>query len=397
MSQVTARALFLTAVPAIVLAAGLNGTWDATIMPGAEPVAFRMDVTESPAKICFFEDRQPVCSTGAQIASDKLTAQWDFLKTELRLEIKDGTMAGTYHSFRSNRDMNVEARPHRSAPPPSVPPAKFDGEWEVRVPDRPQAAATHLLLQQSGSDIQGTILRLDGDNGTLVGRVDGKHFSISHFSGDRPVVLTGDLQDDGSVKLALGATKMEALRPAAARARNLPPPPDPAKSAHAKNPDEPFHFRFPDLTGRMYTEDNFRGKALIVTITGSWCPNCRDEAPFLGELYQRYHAKGLEIAAFCFEDESDTENVQLRAFVRRFGIKYPTLLAGPTSGLQKQVPQIENLSAYPTSIYIGRDGRVRGVHTGFPSAGAGEELTRTKEEIRVLVERMLAEPIAAVR
>jgi thiol-disulfide isomerase/thioredoxin len=145
------------------------------------------------------------------------------------------------------------------------------------------------------------------------------------------------------------------------------------------------------MNGRMYTEADFKGKLLVVTITGSWCPNCRDEAPFLAELYERYHAKGLEIAAFCFEDASDTEHVQLRAFVRKFAMQYPTLLAGEPSQLKDKVPQIENLTAFPSSIYIGRDGRVRTVHTGFPGLGSGEELARVKKEIRELVERMLAD------
>ena len=46
------------------------------------------------------------------------------------------------------------------------------------------------------------------------------------------------------------------------------------------------------------------------------------------------------------------------------------------------MPQIENLAAYPTTIYVGKDGKVRSVHTGFPSSGSGEELARVKEEIR---------------
>jgi thiol-disulfide isomerase/thioredoxin len=398
MHQITARALFLLATPAMALAAGFHGTWDATITPtaGADPVAFRMEVTETPTKVCFFEDAQPVCSTSARIEDGRLVAQWDFLKTELRLEARDKTLAGVYHLYRSNRDMNVEARVHQPLPASSAAPAKLDGEWEARVvPDRPGAPSWQLLLRQSGNDIKGTILRVDGDDGTMVGRVDGKHFEISHFSGDRPVAIAGDVLPDGTLDLKMGRTKLVGLRPADARARNLAPPLDPSTFARAKNPDEPFHFRFPDLNGRVYTEADFRGKPLIVTITGSWCPNCRDEAPFLAELYERYHAKGLEIAAFCFEEDSDPEHVQLAAFVRKFGMRYPALLAGPPAGLKTQVPQIENLAAYPSSIYIGRDGRVRSVHTGFPGPGSGEELTRVKQEIRALVERMLAEPVVA--
>jgi len=397
MHRTTARALFLLAGPAAALAGSFNGTWDATIVAGADPVAFRMEVTETPVKVCFFEDSQPVCSTSARIEDGRLVAQWDFLKTELRLEAKDQGLAGVYHSFRSNRDMNVEARAHQVPSVPSASPARFDGEWEARNADRPGAPAWQLLLRQSGSEIKGTILRVDGDDGTMVGRVNGTHFEISHFSGDRPVSLSGDLLPDGSLDLKLGRTKLAALRPDESRKRNLAPPLDPATYARAKSPDEPFHFRFSDLNGRIYTEADFHGKPLIVTITGSWCPNCRDEAPFLADLYERYHAKGLEIAALCFEDDSDTEHVQLRAFVRKFGMQYPALLAGPPAGLKTQVPQIENLSAYPSSIYIGRDGRVRSVHTGFPGPGSGEELTRVKKEIRELVERLLAEPAVAAQ
>jgi thiol-disulfide isomerase/thioredoxin len=391
MVPTTARALLLLAAPALLAAANFNGTWDATIFPGSDPVNFKMEITETPVKVCFFEDTQPVCSTSARLEAGKLVAQWDFLKTELRLEQADKGLAGVYHSFRSNRDMNVQAHIAQRQSAPAAAPAKFDGEWEARVVDRPEGATWQLLLRQSGADLKGTILRVDGDDGTMAGRVEGGHFSISHFSGDRPVALSGEMMPDGSLQLTMGRTKLLALRPAEARARKLPTPLDPATHARAKNPDEPFHFRFPDLNGRMYSEADFKGKPLVVTITGSWCPNCRDEAPFLAELYERYHAKGLEIAALCFEDASDTEHVQLRAFIRKFGMQYPALLAGEPGKLKEAVPQIENLSAYPSSIYVGRDGRVRAVHTGFPGPGSGDELARVKKEIRELVERMLAE------
>jgi thiol-disulfide isomerase/thioredoxin len=398
MIQTTARSFFLLAVPAIALAGSFGGIWDATILSGTDPVAFRLEVTESPVKVCFFEDQQPVCSTSARIAEGKLVAQWDFLKTELRLETKDRSLSGMYHLYRSNRDMNVEANVHQAPAESPAAPMKLEGEWEARAVERPAAVAWQLLVRQSGSEIKGTILRVDGDDGTMVGRVDGKHFTMSHFSGDRPVVLTGDLLADGSLDMKLGQTKLVALRPADARARGLAPPLDPGTYARAKNPDEPFRFKFPDLNGRVYTEADFRGKPLIVTITGSWCPNCRDEAPFLAELYERYHGKGLEITALCFEEASDAEqHAQLRAFIRKFGMQYPALLAGEPADLKTRVPQIENLSAFPSSIYIGRDGRVRAVHTGFPGPGSGEELTRVKSEIRQLVERMLAEPLAVAR
>jgi thiol-disulfide isomerase/thioredoxin len=375
------------------LAGGFNGTWDATILAGGESVPFRFEITESPVRACFFEDTQPVCSTTARIEDGRLIAQWDYLNRELRLEVTSDGLQGVYRGLRTKRDLAIQAKPHR---PPADSPNRpqlavdLDGAWEIHSAERP-ALAWHLLLRQTGHDLKGTILRVDGDDGTLVGRIEGKHFLISHFSGDRPVMLDGTLADDGSLDLKFEGGKLFALRPPATRARNLPPPADPATFARAKNPAEPFHFRLPDLSGRVYTEADFHGKPLVISITGSWCPNCRDEAPFLAELYKSYHAAGLELAAFCFEPADDADHEQLRAFLRRFAIAYPALLAGEPSSLKTVVSQIDNLGAFPTTIYIGKDGRVRTVHTGFPSSGSGEELTRVKREIRDLVERMIAE------
>src|SRR5207248_9761455 len=49
------------------------------------------------------------------------------------------------------------------------------------------------------------------------------------------------------------------------------------------------------------------------------------------------------------------------------------------------LPQLVNFGAYPTTIFLGRDGRVRSVHAGFASPAAGAEpawtlRTRRSEE-----------------
>ena len=376
------------------LAGDFGGIWDATILAGGESVPFRFEITESPLRVCFFEDTQPVCSTSARIDNGKLAALWDYLGRELRLESVGGGLQGAYRGLRSKRELVVQAKPYRpltGAPNRPGPPIDLSGEWEIHSALK-EKLAWRLLLRQAGPDLKGTILRVDGDDGTLVGRLDGDHFLISHFSGDRPVMLVGTRAGDGSLDLRFEGEEMFGVRPSAARARHLPPPADSATFARAKDPSEPFHFRLPDLSGRTYTDADFHGKPLVISVTGSWCPNCRDEAPFMAELYGRYHAAGLELAAFCFESADDTNHDQLRAFLRRFAIPYPALLAGEPSDLKAVLSQIDNIAAFPTTIYIGKDGRVRAVHTGFPSTGSGEELTRVKREIRELVERLIAEP-----
>jgi len=379
----------LILAPAVLLAGSFNGSWDGAVVTNAARVPFRMEVSEAEARVCFFEDADPVCSSSVRIVDGKLTAKWDYLNSQLTLSAADGKVSGVYVNLRTKREFQIEAQPHQAQTASSQRPANFAGEWEVHSAQRP-GPGNQLILRQSGAELKGTILRIDGDDGTLVGRVDGNQFAISHFSGDRPALLKGTLQPDGTLELELGAQKLMALRPAEARARNLAPPLDPMTYARAKNPDERFHFSFKDVDGKTYTEDSFAGKPYVVSITGSWCPNCRDEAPFLVELYQRYHPRGLEMAAFCFEVQDDPTFAPLRAFVRKFQIPYPALLAGDLTSLNTAVPQIQNLSAYPTTIYVDKDGKVHSVHTGFPSSGSGDELARVKQEIRTTIEQMIA-------
>ena len=131
---------------------------------------------------------------------------------------------------------------------------------------------------------------------------------------------------------------------------------------------------------------------MIVSITGTWCPNCHDEAPFLTELYQRYRGLGLEIVAFSFEEAAQLQNPErLRAYAARYGIEYPMLLAGIPDELAAKVPQIENLNSFPTTIFLGRDGLVREVHAGFPSKASGRFYAETIAEIRQIVEGLLTE------
>src|SRR5215813_10838367 len=129
----TAQAFALFAVPALALGANFKGVWDGVIVAGGDQVDFKMEIVASPAKVCFFEDTQPVCSTSVKVEGEKLIAQWDFYKAELRLDAAAGKLDGVYHSFRSNRDFEVHAQPHRNPPMWSVAPAKFGGEWEARV------------------------------------------------------------------------------------------------------------------------------------------------------------------------------------------------------------------------------------------------------------------------
>ena len=57
------------------------------------------------------------------------------------------------------------------------------------------------------------------------------------------------------------------------------------------------------------------------------------------------------------------------------------------------MPQGVNLNSFPTSFILGRDGRVRSVHAGFPGKASGEFHKQATADIAATVERLLSEPV----
>jgi thiol-disulfide isomerase/thioredoxin len=200
---------------------------------------------------------------------------------------------------------------------------------------------------------------------------------------------------DGSlaVELKTGREgKLTAYRVEEARAKGVPAPADFANHTTVKDPSEPFRFRFADLDGKVWSNEDarFRGKVVLVNVTGTWCPNCHDEVPYLEELYRKYHARGLEIVALDFEEpEQQAQLTRARAFVKKYGIEYLYLVAGTPADLQEKVTQLVNLNTWPATIFIGRDGLVKGIHAGFAGPASGDFYRKLDEEYTSTIERLL--------
>jgi peroxiredoxin len=380
----------------------LSGLWDATVQVNGLTVPFRMELAGAGDAIkgFFFNGDEKVVSSSGSLKDAALRLDYDYLATQLDARIKeDGSLEGKYG--REGRVYPFQAKRFAPSPLTEADVPKIAGLWEVAIQSPKGESAWRLIVRQSGPEVSAAILRVDGDTGALTGTYRDGKFVLSHFSGARPSLLEVTPQKDGTLEVFQnGKNKLTAIRSSDARAKGLPEPTDPSRHTSMKDPTEPLHFRFPDLSGNIVadTDARFRNKVLIVAISGSWCPNCHDEAPFLAELYRKYHSQGLEIVALSFEEADQLRNpTRLRAFVKKYGIEYPVLVPGEPADLNAKLPQAANLNAWPTTFYIGRDGRVRSVHAGFAAAASGEFHTQLKREVTLLVERLLAENTVAAR
>ena len=392
-------------------AASLSGLWDAVVVANDIDVPFRFEIASkgTEAQGFFFEGDRKVGSSSGSFVDGILKLEYDHLNTTLEARVQGDQLVGTYANNRPNaKPQSIRMRRFTPVTIDGVEAPTLAGTWEMRrvasEVSAPRDTRTwNVFLRQSGAELSGTILRVDGDTGTLVGHWQDNKLVLSHFAGERPNLFEATLNQDGTLAVTLnGNAHYLVVRKSEARAKGIPEPPDPSRYTSVKDPTTPFQFAFPDLSGKTVSETDarFRGKVVILAIGGSWCPNCHDEAPFLSEVYRDYRARGLEIVGLMFENDPDPKvsGARVQSFIKRYGVEYPMLLAGTmqpsptTKTINDALPQIVNFGAYPTTIFLGRDGRVRSVHAGFASPATGAEHTRLKQEVRELVERLLAEP-----
>lgn len=388
----------LTGLGAGAATTDVAGRWSATAKVQGADIPFRLDFTDHAGvlRATFFDGARPTNpSAPGRLDANHIHLSFPSYAAVLDLTETGGSLNGTYtrgHTVTAIQAVKATPlSPVRTAGAP-----KIGGEWIIPQASEKGEKAWRLIIKQTGATVDAAILRVDGDTGTLNGTYANGAFRLSHFAGERPALLEIRPAADGQLKLSLtdgdGHADLTALRPAQALAQGFAPS-DPTHFTGVKDPSAPFAFAFPDLAGHRVanTDARFRGKVVVVDVMGSWCPNCHDEAPFLQAMYAKHHREGLEIVALDFEQPDQLADPQrLKAFVARYGLAYTVLLAGQPKEVHEKLPQAQNLAAWPTTFFLGRDGRVDQVHVGFTSPGSGPRDAQTRAEAEHEIEALLS-------
>jgi thiol-disulfide isomerase/thioredoxin len=381
-------------------AESIAGLWNATINVNGTEIPFKIEFSGNGPEIkgWFFNGKQHENSTGGTFENGSLVLNFDSYASVLKATIKDGALDGEY--VQRGKALPIHAVRATKTAASSEKAPDISGLWYLEDVNSSKKGekAWQFIVEQHGAEVSGAILRIDGDTGTLTGNYKDGKFVLSHFSGARPALIVVTPQSDGTLHLELSGQHHEGVitgvRPEQARAKGLAEPVDANEHTGVNDPAQPFTFIFPDLNGNVVSnpDTRFRNKVVLINITGSWCPNCHDEAPFLAALYDKYHAQGLEIVALSFEEPEQLANpTRLRAFIKEYGIHYTVLLGGETSSAKEKLAQARDWDSWPTTFFVGRDGLVKGAHAGFPSPGSGELYKKETAEFVAEVERLLAE------
>jgi thiol-disulfide isomerase/thioredoxin len=412
-------------------AAAVEGRWSARLIHNDTVVPFRLDISGSGPSLkgTFYNGFEPYDgTTDASFSNGQLVLRAEHYLTTIKATLQNGKLVGDVDIQNRGQSAHYGFEAVRYAPDAAadatVP--SIAGSWIIPLdtPSSKGEKAFRFIVQQKGAEVAASILRVDGDTGAYSGTYENGQWALSHFDGSRPGLILVTRNDDGTLRVQQHVARPEpastkvsdtaagrayagealpdgryaevltAYREDVAKAKGLAQPEDYETHTTARDANEKFTFHFPDVNGKLISNEDprFKGKVVLAIVTGTWCPNCHDEAQYLVQLDKKYHDKGLAIVALDFEEPEQQGSLEReRAFVRQYGVKYTYLIAGAPSDMWEKVPQLVNLNTWPATIFVGRDGRVRSVHSGFASPASGDFNAQLQHEFTTKIEKLLAE------
>lgn len=381
----------------LAITSALTGPWRGALDLAGGTLKFGIELEGTGASL-----RGRLCNGSVCDAFSAVTVKGDSVLFELAdyaasiAAIRRGdSLVGLYRNVGSKGPRSI---PFRAAPgrwPRAEAPAWLRGRWDAQFEGGFGTSPRVLVFDQGPGGLQGTVIGNTGDYSHFAGEVTQDSVALYRFDGSFVYMLTARLVGDtlrGTFHAGLRAqTPFTAIR--SSGRPHLTPPTEVTKADSA-----PFAFAFPDLDGRIVRSDDprFRGKVLLVDIFGTWCPTCHEAAPVLTELYRTRRARGLEMVGLAYEVSGDSavDGALVRRYRDKFAIPFPLLLAGVSDvdAAAATLPQLQGFTAFPTTLFIGRDGRVRKVHAGFYGPATGAQHTALVQDFRRTVDALLAEP-----
>ncbi|MEM7152899.1 MAG: TlpA disulfide reductase family protein [Myxococcota bacterium] len=389
-----------------------QGRWRFELDSPGGKLPFFVELEAKRGALVDAHERLPFSSVTAWAQSLRLEIDNYDSTLELRPdEARPGALSGTWRRRSPGKDSYTEMSMSavKSAEglrfsDTEAPLQPLDGRWRLTFAESDGSnytgvATLRTVKTLSQSTIEGTITTDTGDYRFLEGVVAGDQLMLSVFDGAHAFLFRATVEDgalrDGHFwsRDTYHATFLGDPVEGEGAAGLA----DPYEIVSMTADDRRFRFDFPMLGGGRLNndDDRFAGKVVVAEIFGTWCPNCNDQAPLMSQWYAKYREQGLEMVGIAYEftgDEADDMEM-LRRYAKRYDVKYPLVLGGTSGkkGASESLPDLSKVAAYPTTLFIGRDGTVRKIYSGFSGPATGAAYDELKRDHEALMEQLLAE------
>jgi len=138
------------------------------------------------------------------------------------------------------------------------------------------------------------------------------------------------------------------------------------------DPEPAPAFSLESNDGAQVSLADYQGQVVMINFWASWCGPCRQEMPLLEALYQRYQPLGFTLLGVNV-DEDPTAAID---YLKEVQVSFPVLF-----DTSNKVSSAYDVIAMPSTILIGRDGKLRYIHHGYQPGYENDY----QDQIRALV------------
>lgn len=273
--------------------------------------------------------------------------------------------------------------------------AQVNGKWEVAFSYGSESEYPAVgIFNQEDEVVTGTFLTETGDYRFLAGNVTEDSLYLSCFDGSHAFLFKA--RKDGSNLEGRFFSGKHWSTKWMGKPNEQFEIGSPEKLTYIEG-DSTVSFNLSNLDGKsvLFPNSTTEGKVVIIQIMGTWCPNCLDETMYYKKLKERYQDQGLEIISVCYEvgDSFEEHKENIERLRDRLGLDFTFVVGGSAnkSLASSHFNMLNEVISFPTSIFIGRDGEVKRVHTGFNGPGTGDIYLQYVEETNALIEFLLAQ------
>jgi thiol-disulfide isomerase/thioredoxin len=386
-----------------------NGTWLGIITrPDSNQIQFNFTISTIQGKqvVHIINGYEKLLVDDITRTNDSILFTLPFFNASLIVDInKANELNGFYIKRQNDKSNRVPFKAYYGISErfPNSTKGKYSahGTWDVAFKGRNAISkAIGNFVQNNTGKVTGSFLTPTGDYRFLEGIVSGDTLKLSGFDGGFASYFEAKFLNDSVIvdgkyfSGASGFTSWTAIK------NDTIQLPDEYGYSKIRVGEEPkLNFKFKSTSGDSVSilDDRYKGKVVVVQILGSWCPNCMDETSFLSNYYNLNKARGFEIIGLAYERNDDYEQSKkaLSIYQKRFNVKYPFLITGVTPSdpqrVEKTLPQIDKIAAFPTTIFIDKKGLIRKIHTGYDGPGTGKFFEKFKDEFNELVNDLISE------
>jgi thiol-disulfide isomerase/thioredoxin len=387
----------------------MDGVWRGVLALQEQELAFnfavRRDSTNSYTAF--------IKNAGENILLDEFRTEGDtvaitlhIFDAELRVAIDGDSLKGFFvKNYEKNYRIPFKAafdQDFRFIPQNEKGHADFSGKYRVTFTnDEEVTPAIGVFEHKAGNIMEGTFLTPTGDYRFLEGNVDGDQMTLSTFDGNHTYLFAARKTSDSTMSGDYWSGKTWHQTWTATRDKDASLP-DPDTLTHLNQGFDKIYVSFPDVNGNRVSlsDEKYHNKVVILQLFGTWCPNCLDETRFLAQWYKDNKARDIAVIGLAYEakDDFDYASSRVKKMIGKLGVTYDFVIAGTKDKAEasKTLPMLNRVVAFPTTIFVGRDGRVKKIHTGFEGPGTGIYYDRFVENFNETINELLGDNFASI-